>query len=84
MIASKLPDIGTTIFTVMTQLALEEEAINLSQGFPDFQPPERLLERFRHHMQAGRNQYAHMPGIPPLRQALADKTERCYGYRRHR
>lgn len=78
-ITSKLPDVGTTIFTVMTQLAAESDAINLSQGFPDFQCPERLRELFAEHMNAGHNQYAHMPGLPILRQAIADKTKRCYG-----
>jgi methionine aminotransferase len=80
-ITSKLPDVGTTIFTVMSQLALDEKAINLSQGFPDFQPPKRLMTLFDEHMSAGHNQYAHMPGIPPLRQAIAEKTERCYAVR---
>ena len=59
-ISSKLPDVGTTIFTVMSQLAAEHGAINLSQGFPDFPAPEGLLDRVRHHLGAGHNQYAPM------------------------
>jgi methionine aminotransferase len=75
----KLPDIGTTIFTVMSQLAADCEAINLSQGYPDFAVPERLLERVIHYLRAGYNQYAPMPGIPELREQIAVKTERLYG-----
>jgi methionine aminotransferase len=75
---SKLPDVGTTIFTVMSQLANESGAINLSQGFPDFSAPGGLLERVNHHLQAGNNQYAPMPGIPELRAQIAAKTERLY------
>jgi methionine aminotransferase len=74
----KLPDIGTTIFTVMSQLAADCGAINLSQGYPDFAVPERLLERVIHYLQAGHNQYAPMAGIPELRQQIALKTERLY------
>ena len=76
---SKLPDVGTTIFTVMSQLAADCDAINLSQGYPDFAVPERLLERVIHHLRAGHNQYAPMPGIEGLRQQIANKTERLYG-----
>lgn len=77
---SKLPDIGTTIFAVMSQLAADCNAINLSQGFPDFEPPEELLESVsRHLLRGGANQYAPMPGIPELRRAIADKTQRYYG-----
>jgi methionine aminotransferase len=78
-IQSKLPDIGTTIFTVMSQLAEECGAINLSQGFPDFSAPEALLERVSHHLRAGNNQYAPMSGIAELREQIAIKTERLYG-----
>jgi methionine transaminase len=74
----KLPDIGTTIFTVMSQLAADCGAINLSQGYPDFAVPERLLERVIHYLRAGHNQYAPMAGIPELRQQIALKTERLY------
>lgn len=76
---SKLPDVGTTIFTVMSQLADECGAINLSQGFPDFQAPDALLERVSHHLHAGHNQYAPMSGIPQLRAQIAAKTEQLYG-----
>lgn len=76
---SKLPDVGTTIFTVMSQLAADRDAINLSQGYPDFSAPERLLERVEHHLRAGNNQYAPMAGIPQLRQEIAVKTEHLYG-----
>ena len=67
-LASKLPGVGTTIFTVMSRLAAEHGAINLSQGFPDFEPPARLVELVTHHMRAGANQYAPMPGLPSLRE----------------
>lgn len=76
---SKLPDVGTTIFTVMSQLANDSGAINLSQGFPDFSAPQGLLDRVTHHLQAGNNQYAPMAGIPELREQIAAKTERLYG-----
>jgi len=76
---SKLPNIGTTIFTVMSQLAADCDAINLSQGYPDFAVPERLLERVIHHLRSGHNQYAPMAGIPELRDQIAAKTERLYG-----
>ena len=76
---SKLPDIGTTIFTVMSQLAADCNAINLSQGYPDFAVPERLLERVIHHLRSEHNQYAPMAGLPELRDQIAAKTERLYG-----
>jgi methionine aminotransferase len=78
---SRLPDVGTTIFTVMSRLAAEHGAINLSQGFPDFSPPARLVERVAHHMAAGHNQYAPMAGVPALREAVAEKVEVLYGAR---
>ncbi|MFN3567193.1 MAG: aminotransferase class I/II-fold pyridoxal phosphate-dependent enzyme, partial [Burkholderiaceae bacterium] len=78
---SRLPNVGTTIFTVMSRLASEHGAINLSQGFPDFSPPPLLLERAAHHMQAGANQYPPMAGVVPLREAIAEKVERLYGAR---
>ena len=80
-IATKLPKVGTTIFTVMSQLAAEHGAINLGQGFPDFPVPAALVDALGRAMQAGHNQYAPMTGIPALRQAIAAKTERCYGWR---
>ena len=63
---SKLPNVGTTIFTVMSRLAAECGAINLSQGFPDFDPPTRLVDLVVAHMREGRNQYAPMAGWPAL------------------
>ena len=79
--ATKLPKVGTTIFTVMSQLAAEHGAVNLGQGFPDFEAPARLVDALARAMRDGRNQYSPMTGIPALRQAIAAKTERCYGYR---
>jgi methionine aminotransferase len=76
---SKLPHVGTTIFTVMSQLATECGAINLSQGYPDFQPPPRLLDLVGEHMRAGANQYAPMAGTPRLLAAIAVKLRDCYG-----
>ena len=76
---TKLPKVGTTIFTVMSQLALEHKAVNLGQGFPDFSVPEFLVEALGRAMREGKNQYAPMTGIPALRQAIAAKTARCYG-----
>ena len=78
---TKLPNVGTTIFTVMSQLAAEHGAVNLGQGFPDFDVPERLVQALDRAMREGKNQYAPMTGLPVLRQAIAAKTERCYGYR---
>nr|MDQ2695329.1 pyridoxal phosphate-dependent aminotransferase [Pseudomonadota bacterium] len=75
---SRLPRVGTTIFTVMSQLAAEHGAINLSQGFPDFAVPPRLVELVERHMRAGRNQYAPMAGVPALRQAIAAKVRELY------
>ena len=80
-IDSKLPSVGTTIFTVMSQLAAECKAINLSQGFPSFEPPSELLERINFHLNNGANQYAPMPGVPSLREAIAVKTERLQNRR---
>ena len=78
---SRLPRVGTTIFTVMSRLAAEHGAINLSQGFPDFAPPALLPERVTHHMAAGANQYPPMAGVAPLRAAIAEKAARLYGAR---
>ena len=75
---SKLPDVGTTIFTVMSQLAADCEAINLSQGYPDFDAPAGLLDRVVHHLRAAHNQYAPMAGLPVLREAIAGKLARVY------
>ena len=78
-IVSKLPDVGTSIFSVMTQLAQECGAINLAQGFPDYDPPLALQEALaRHATTPGHHQYAPMPGLPRLREAIAHKTARVY------
>src|SRR5688572_1847685 len=78
-VRSKLPEVGTTIFTLMSRLAEETSAVNLGQGFPDFDPPERLLAALDRHARAGKNQYAPMAGLPRLRQAIAHKLRRDYG-----
>jgi len=78
-IQTKLPRVGTTIFTVMSQLAQEHDAVNLGQGFPDFPPPAPLVEALSRAMADGKNQYAPMTGVQALRQAIAAKTKRCYG-----
>ena len=80
-IDSKHPAIGTTIFTVMSKLAAECGAVNLSQGFPDFQAEPVLFDAVHRHMLAGRNQYAPMIGVPELRQAIVDKVAALYGPR---
>jgi len=76
---TKLPKVGTTIFTQMSALAQAHQAINLSQGFPDFDGPQALLERVDHYIRQGANQYAPMAGVPALCSAIAAKVERCYG-----
>ena len=76
---SKLPDVGTTIFTVIGQLAAEHNALNLSQGAPNFAPDEALVDGVAKAMRAGHNQYAPMAGIGALRSALAAKVETLYG-----
>ena len=78
-ISSKLPQVGTTIFTVMSALAHEHGAINLSQGFPNFPSPKVLNELVCQYMARGFNQYAPMAGVPLLRQRLASKAEALYG-----
>ena len=78
-ISSKLPAVGTTIFTVMSQLAADTGAINLSQGYPSFEPPAELTDRVAWHLAHGGNQYAPMPGVPGLRDAIAHKTARLQG-----
>ena len=78
-LASKLPAAGTTIFTVMSKLAQEEGAINLAQGFPDFDGPAALRERVSWHMGHGHNQYAPLAGVPELRQQIARKVADLYG-----
>ncbi len=81
MIQSKLPQVGTTIFTVMSRLAEETGALNLGQGFPDFEPPSAFAESMTRHMSSGKHQYAPMAGIPHLRQQIAGKLQRDYGAR---
>jgi methionine transaminase len=76
---SKLPNVGTTIFTVMSKLAADLGAINLSQGFPDFDCDPALVEAVARHMRDGRNQYAPMQGVPALREAIAAKFQALYG-----
>lgn len=76
---SKLPSVGTTIFTVMSQLAAQYGAVNLGQGFPDFSMSEDLIGLVNKAMQAGNNQYAHMNGLPALRAAIAQKSYEIYG-----
>jgi methionine aminotransferase len=80
-IETKLPKVGTTIFTVMSQLALEHKAVNLGQGFPDFETPRNLREALTRAMEEGRNQYAPMSGIPKLREQIALQVDRLYGRR---
>ncbi|WP_337024927.1 pyridoxal phosphate-dependent aminotransferase [Pantoea anthophila] len=77
---SKLPALGTTIFSQMSALAQQHNAINLSQGFPDFSGPDYLQQRLAYHVSQGANQYAPMTGALPLRQAIAEKTARLYDY----
>ncbi|RAJ85500.1 methionine aminotransferase [Chitinophaga dinghuensis] len=76
---SKLPNVGTTIFSVMSALAAEHKAINLSQGFPDFDCSDELKAMVNDAMQQGYNQYAPMPGLPALRNAIAEKVMALYG-----
>ena len=80
-IASKLPQVGTTIFTVMSRLAAEHNAINLSQGFPDFDCAPELRALLAKYLNSGVNQYPPMAGVPALREAVAEKAEALYGVR---
>jgi methionine transaminase len=75
---SKLPNVGTTIFTVMSQLAVEYNAVNLGQGFPDFQMSDELTDLVNKAMKSGFNQYTHMNGLPLLRERLAEKVQKLY------
>src|SRR5690349_18479109 len=75
---SKLPNVGTNIFTVMSTLATQHNAVNLGQGFPDFQMDEELMELVSKAMRDGFNQYAPMPGWPPLRESIAAKIDFLY------
>ncbi|CAG5076420.1 methionine aminotransferase [Parvicella tangerina] len=78
-ISSKLPEVGTTIFTKMSALANKHQAINLSQGFPDFPIDEKLIDLVHKNMKEGFNQYAPMQGALPLREVIANKLESSYG-----
>ena len=80
-IDTKFPKVGTTIFTVMSALATEKNAVNLGQGFPDFNCDPKLLNCVTDAMQQGLNQYPPMSGVAVLREAVADKVERLYHYR---
>lgn len=80
MHASKLPQVGTTIFTVMSALAAQKNAVNLGQGFPDFDCDPALIEAVSDAMRNGSNQYPPMAGIPALRDAIAQKIGKLYGY----
>jgi len=77
-IQSKLPDVGTTIFTVMSALAVKHNAINLGQGFPDFPMDEKLTQLVNEAMNKGQNQYVHMCGLPLLRERIAEKVNEAY------
>ena len=79
MITSKLPNVGITIFTQMSQLAASSGALNLSQGFPDFDGPQALRDALGWHVANGHNQYCPMTGLPALRQQVAAKIARSYG-----
>ena len=78
LINSKLPSVGTTIFSVMSKMAADHSAINLSQGYPDFSVPEALLERLNHYAESGYNQYPPMHGISYLREQITRKVAACY------
>jgi methionine transaminase len=79
LIASRLPNVGTTIFTVMSALATQKGAVNLGQGFPDFDCDPRIVDAVSNAMREGHNQYPPMSGAAPLRHAIAAKIERLYG-----
>ncbi len=79
LISSKLPNVGTTIFTIMSKLAADHNAINLSQGFPDFNCDEQLISLVNKYMMEGKNQYAPMAGLMPLREVIADKIQSLHG-----
>jgi methionine transaminase len=81
VLQSRLPQVGTTIFTVMSALAQEHGAVNLGQGFPDFDCDPALLQQVGDAMREGLNQYPPMAGVPQLRQKMAEKIEALYGRR---
>lgn len=78
IVQSKLPEVGTTIFTVMSSLAIEYDAVNLGQGFPDYPMSETLIDLVTKAMKDGFNQYTHMSGLPALREVLAEKNKLLY------
>ncbi|KAF1049446.1 MAG: Methionine aminotransferase [Burkholderia gladioli] len=80
-VVSRLPQVGTTIFTVMSALAAEKGAVNLGQGFPDFDCDPKIVDAVANAMRDGHNQYPPMTGVAPLREAIADKIEQIYGRR---
>ncbi|WP_414451379.1 pyridoxal phosphate-dependent aminotransferase [Burkholderia sp. 22PA0099] len=80
-VVSRLPQVGTTIFTVMSALATEKGAVNLGQGFPDFDCDPKIVDAVANAMRDGHNQYPPMTGVTPLREAIADKIEQIYGRR---
>ena len=77
---SRLPKVGTTVFTVMSALASQHQAINLGQGFPDFPCDPQLIAGVNEAMLANHNQYPHMIGIPELRNGIAKKIANLYGH----
>ncbi len=77
-IVSRLPEVGTSIFTVMSRMALEQGAINLSQGFPDFPVSQELIELIYKNMKAGHNQYAPMPGTPALKNSISEVVAKSF------
>src|SRR5690554_252100 len=82
-VQSKLPEVGTTIFTVMSRLGTDFGAINLSQGFPSFDCSPELTSMIHAYMKNGYNQYAPMSGVPALKEKIVEKTEACYGVAYH-
>ncbi|NDF78153.1 MAG: aminotransferase class I/II-fold pyridoxal phosphate-dependent enzyme, partial [Betaproteobacteria bacterium] len=80
-VTSKHPKMGTTIFTVMSALAAETGAVNLGQGFPDFECDANLVDQVTQAMKEGLNQYPPMPGVLALREAVSAKLESLHGYR---
>ncbi|WP_343532453.1 methionine aminotransferase [Pedobacter sp.] len=82
-INSKLPTVGTTIFTVMSKLAADHQAINLSQGFPDYETDKQLIDEISQAMKGGFNQYAPMAGLLSLRELISEKIEKLYGTKYH-
>jgi methionine transaminase len=79
MINSKLQNIGTSIFTIMSKMASDHNAVNLSQGFPDFNCPDELLNLVAKYQKEGFNQYAPMQGVPKLRMKISEKIKKLYG-----